>query len=165
MDPNFPLAHNQLAQAYLQKHMYDEAVAELQKAVRLSGSSPTCMANLARAYAISGKRSEAVKLLSDLKKRSNPGYSNASDGPVHRQGIHRPVGTAHPTTLSSCGEILRIVCSTPLGPGSHRSFHHPWHRAATTTQAPSVGGCRPRAGRPEPARGLQEAANANSSDI
>jgi hypothetical protein len=34
MDPNFALAHNQLAQAYLQKHMYDEAVAEAQKAVQ-----------------------------------------------------------------------------------------------------------------------------------
>jgi TolB-like protein/DNA-binding winged helix-turn-helix (wHTH) protein/Tfp pilus assembly protein PilF len=79
MDPNFALAHNQLAQAYLQKHMYDEAVAEMQRAVELSRSSPTCMANLARAYIASGKRSEAIKLLSDLKKRSNPGYSNASE--------------------------------------------------------------------------------------
>jgi Flp pilus assembly protein TadD len=79
MDPNFALAHNQLAQAYLQKHMYDEAVAELRKAVQLSGGSPTCIANLARAFVASGKRSEAVSLLSDLKKRSNPGYSNASE--------------------------------------------------------------------------------------
>jgi TolB-like protein/DNA-binding winged helix-turn-helix (wHTH) protein/Flp pilus assembly protein TadD len=79
MDPNFALAHNQLAQAYLQKHMYDKAVAELQKAVQLSGGSPTSIANLARAYVLSGNRSEAEKLLSDLKKRSNPGYSNASE--------------------------------------------------------------------------------------
>ena len=79
MDPNFALAHNQLAQAYLQKHLPDEAVAELQKAVQLSGGSPTCIANLARAYVVSGKRSEAVKLLSDLKRRSNPGYSHASE--------------------------------------------------------------------------------------
>jgi TolB-like protein/DNA-binding winged helix-turn-helix (wHTH) protein/Flp pilus assembly protein TadD len=79
MDPNFALAHNQLAQAYLQKQLYDEAVAEMQKAVQLSGDSPTCIANLARAYVASGKRSEAAKLLGDLKKRSNPGYSNASE--------------------------------------------------------------------------------------
>ena len=79
MDPNFALAHNQLAQAYLQKHMYDKAVAELQKAVQLSGGSPTSIANLARAHVLSGNRSEAEKLLSDLKKRSNPGYSNASE--------------------------------------------------------------------------------------
>jgi Flp pilus assembly protein TadD len=79
MDPNFALAHNQLAQAYLQKHMNAEAVAELKKAVQLSGDSPTCIANLARAYVASGHRSEAVTLLNDLKKRSNPGYSNAAE--------------------------------------------------------------------------------------
>ena len=79
MDPNFALAHNQLAQAYLQEHMYDEAVAELKTAVQLSGGSPAFIANLARTYVASGKRSEAVKLVGDLKKRSNPGYSNASE--------------------------------------------------------------------------------------
>jgi Flp pilus assembly protein TadD len=79
MDPNFALAHNQLGQAYLEKQMHDEAIAELQKAVQLSAGSPTCIANLARAYAASDKRSEAAKLLSDLKKRSKPGYSHASE--------------------------------------------------------------------------------------
>ena len=79
MDPNFALAHNQLGPAYLQKQMYDEAVAELQKAVQLSGGSPISIANLARAYIASGGRSEAVKLLGDLKNRSNPGYSNAAE--------------------------------------------------------------------------------------
>jgi TolB-like protein/DNA-binding winged helix-turn-helix (wHTH) protein/Tfp pilus assembly protein PilF len=79
MDPNFALAHNQLAQAYLQKQMYAEAVAELKTAVQLSGGSPAFIANLARGYVASGKRNEAVKLLGDLKKRSNPGYSNASE--------------------------------------------------------------------------------------
>ena len=39
--------------------MNDEAIAELQEAVKLSGGSPTCIANLARAYTASGKRSEA----------------------------------------------------------------------------------------------------------
>src|ERR1700722_15328676 len=79
MDPNFALAHNHLAEAYLQKHMYDEAVAEMQKAVQLPGGSPTCIANLARAYVAAGKRSEAEKLLSDLKKRSNSIYSHGSE--------------------------------------------------------------------------------------
>jgi tetratricopeptide (TPR) repeat protein len=79
MDPNFGVARFELGQAYLEKHMYEEAVAELQKAVQLSGGSPTFVATLARAYVVSGKRSEAAKLLSDLKKRSNPAYSNASE--------------------------------------------------------------------------------------
>jgi len=44
----------------------------------VSGGSPSCIANLARAYAASGSRSEAEKLLSDLKKRSSPRASLAS---------------------------------------------------------------------------------------
>jgi len=79
MDPAFGLAHNHLGQAYLQKHMNREAVDELQDAVKLSNGSPTCIANLARANAVSDKKSEAVKLLGDLKKRSTPGQSFASE--------------------------------------------------------------------------------------
>jgi hypothetical protein len=45
----------------------------------------------------------------------------------------------------------------PEGFRSAPVFHRWW--AATTTQAPYVGGCHPRTGRPEPARGLQGAAN------
>jgi TolB-like protein/DNA-binding winged helix-turn-helix (wHTH) protein/Flp pilus assembly protein TadD len=78
MDMNFPLAHNQLAVAYLQGQRYGEAISELQKAVQLSAGSPTCTANLARAYAVSGRRNEAVRLLSDLKKPRGS-YSNASE--------------------------------------------------------------------------------------
>jgi hypothetical protein len=45
----------------------------------LSGGSPTCIANLARAYVASGKTSEAVKLVSDLKEHSNSNHSHASE--------------------------------------------------------------------------------------
>ena len=79
MDPNFGLAHNQLGQAYLQKDMQNDAIAEFQRAVQLSGASPTCTANLARAYAISGKGKEARQILAELKRRSNPGYSLAAE--------------------------------------------------------------------------------------
>jgi len=79
MDPNFGLAHNHLGQAYLQEQMNDAAIAELQTAVQISHGSPTCIANLARAYVASGNKSEAVKLLDDLKRRSTPGFSHASE--------------------------------------------------------------------------------------
>ena len=74
MDPGFALAHNQLGQAYLEKRMFGEAIAELEKATDLSGGSPTCMANLARAYVALNRRAEATKLLNDLKRRSAPGF-------------------------------------------------------------------------------------------
>src|SRR5262249_57440159 len=57
----------------------DEAVAELQEAVKFSESSPTCVANLARAYAVSGRKAEALRLLGDLKRRASPGHSYASE--------------------------------------------------------------------------------------
>jgi len=76
MDPNFAVAHYELGQALVQKHMYKEAIAELQKAIELSGGSTTCTSNLAFAYAASGRRKEAVKILSDLKNRSK---QNASE--------------------------------------------------------------------------------------
>jgi tetratricopeptide (TPR) repeat protein len=79
MDPNFAMAHNQLGQAYLQQHMYEQAVVELQRAVQLSAGSPTVIANLARACALSGRRSEALKLLNGLKTNSTPGFSYASE--------------------------------------------------------------------------------------
>src|ERR1700687_2003243 len=77
MDSAFAIGHKQLGDAYLLKQMDKEAVAELQKAVRLSGGSRICIADLARAYVASGKMNEAAKLLSDLKKSSNAGVTNA----------------------------------------------------------------------------------------
>ena len=77
MDPTFAIGHKQLGDAYLLKQMDKEAVAELQMAVRLSGGSPICIADLARAYVASGKMNEAVKLLSDLKKSSTTSFTNA----------------------------------------------------------------------------------------
>ena len=37
------------------------------------------MSNLARAYALSGQKDAAAKLLSDLKTSSTPGFSHASE--------------------------------------------------------------------------------------
>jgi Flp pilus assembly protein TadD len=79
MDSDFALAHNQLAQAYLEKHMVGDAISELQKAMQLSGNNATCVANMARAYAASGRTAEATKLLNDLKSRLARGSPVASE--------------------------------------------------------------------------------------
>jgi tetratricopeptide (TPR) repeat protein len=78
MDPSFAVAHYDLGQALVQKHMYREAVAELETATELSADSPICKSTLAYAYAVSGRRSEALKILNDLTRRSN-GFSNAAE--------------------------------------------------------------------------------------
>jgi TolB-like protein/DNA-binding winged helix-turn-helix (wHTH) protein/Tfp pilus assembly protein PilF len=79
MDPNFAVAHYELGQVFVQKHMYNEAIAELHKAIELSGGSTTCTSNLAFAYAVAGRRNEAVKIMKDLTNRSNHVFSNAPE--------------------------------------------------------------------------------------
>jgi TolB-like protein/DNA-binding winged helix-turn-helix (wHTH) protein/Tfp pilus assembly protein PilF len=79
MDRFFAPAHYVMGATFVQKHKYDEAIAELQKATQLSEGSTAFNANLAYAYAASGRRNEAVKILSDLKNQSRHGFSNAPE--------------------------------------------------------------------------------------
>jgi Flp pilus assembly protein TadD len=59
--------------------MYAEAIAELQRAIKLSGDSPIFTANLARAYVAANRKADAVELLNDLKRSSVPGYPLAAE--------------------------------------------------------------------------------------
>ena len=53
--------------------------AELRKAIELSPGSTAFEANLAYAYAVSGMRLEATRILNDLKDRAQNGFSNAPE--------------------------------------------------------------------------------------
>jgi eukaryotic-like serine/threonine-protein kinase len=64
LDPNFVSARVCLGQSYVQKGMYKEAIAELQKA-RLLAENPIVTSVLGYAYAASGQREEARKALDD----------------------------------------------------------------------------------------------------
>jgi TolB-like protein/DNA-binding winged helix-turn-helix (wHTH) protein/Flp pilus assembly protein TadD len=79
LDPFFAPVHYVLGQALVQKHDYNEAIAELQKAIELSPGSTAFTANLAYAYAVSGMRDKAAKILNDLKNRSPQAFSNAPE--------------------------------------------------------------------------------------
>ena len=61
--------------------MYKEAIAELNEAVRLSGRNMTTLASLGHAYAVSGRESEAHKVIDELQELSEqrrvPPYSIA----------------------------------------------------------------------------------------
>jgi Flp pilus assembly protein TadD len=63
MDPNFGVAHYQLGQALAQKHLHDEAIAEFQRAIELSGHSGAFDSNLAYVYAVSGRKVEAEYII------------------------------------------------------------------------------------------------------
>src|SRR6185503_7542640 len=72
-------AHFVLGEAFTQKHKYDEAIAELRKAIELSPGSTAFEANLAYAYAAAGMQNEALRMANDLKRRSQNGFSNAPE--------------------------------------------------------------------------------------
>jgi len=76
MDPNFAPAHARLGAAYLAKGMYREAIEELQKAKALDNSPERQgrFAWLAYAYAVSGQRAEAQKMLDELQETAKQRY-------------------------------------------------------------------------------------------
>jgi len=74
LDPDFVLTHLWLGQAYEQKGMHDEAIAEFHRAVALSGRSPVTVAALAHAYAMASRRGEMEELLEELKAESRRRY-------------------------------------------------------------------------------------------
>jgi tetratricopeptide (TPR) repeat protein len=71
LDPNFAVGHYELGQALEQKDMHAEAIAEFQKAIELSGHSGAIDSNLAYSYAVSGRRDEALRIVSDLETQQN----------------------------------------------------------------------------------------------
>ncbi len=79
MNPGFVPVHLVLGHALEQKHMYQEAIAELEKAVSLSGGSPVYIASLAHAYGVAGRQSQAKKLFDDLRNLSKQRYVSPYD--------------------------------------------------------------------------------------
>ena len=69
--PNNPQMHVGLGQAYMLKGMYEEGVAELRKASDVTGGGWSI--HLAWGYAVSGNRSEAIKILDENLKRVSSG--------------------------------------------------------------------------------------------
>jgi tetratricopeptide (TPR) repeat protein len=68
MDPNYSPAHSILGRAYLEKGMYNEAIAEFDK------ENNESMSNLGRAYAMAGRRAEAQKTLDQMLTQSKQTY-------------------------------------------------------------------------------------------
>lgn len=68
MDPNFLRAHWGLGLALVQKREYDEAIAELRRAVELSEGGAGQMGSLGHAFAVAGRRVEALGIVERLKE-------------------------------------------------------------------------------------------------
>ena len=63
MDPNFAIGHYELGQAFEQKHMHDQAIAEFQKARGLVENSMEMLAALGQGYAWCGPSEDAKRVL------------------------------------------------------------------------------------------------------
>jgi len=66
MDPEFRVAHWRLGEAYERKGLYSKAIAELRKALERS-SDAGALTWLGHAYAVSGQKDEALKIIAQLK--------------------------------------------------------------------------------------------------
>jgi TolB-like protein/tRNA A-37 threonylcarbamoyl transferase component Bud32/Flp pilus assembly protein TadD len=74
MDPDFGGALNVLGMVYRERHMYEEAIQAFQKARTFDEGNTWVRAGLGHAYAVSGKRSEAQKVLDELEQLSKRSY-------------------------------------------------------------------------------------------
>ena len=86
LDPNFWISHSNLGLTFALTRAYDQAIAEFQRAVDLSDSSEA-KANLAYAYAVSGRSREATKILDELQTRVPQVYCSPFDLAVAYTGL------------------------------------------------------------------------------
>jgi len=70
LDPNYAQAHLRLGLVQIQQHRYPEAIASIQRSIDLGAFYPHAAAGLAFAYAVSGNREAAMRIVEDLKRRS-----------------------------------------------------------------------------------------------
>jgi tetratricopeptide (TPR) repeat protein len=85
-----PSAIYELGQAFEQKHMHDEAIAEFKRAVELSGHSAAFDSNIAYVYGISGRREEAMKIVKDLEAGNDQNPSADADVALIYMGLGEP---------------------------------------------------------------------------
>jgi tetratricopeptide (TPR) repeat protein len=80
LEPNFPPAQQFLSASFEQKGMYDEAIAGFKKAIPLFGGieGSQTRGGLGHVYAVTGKKSEALALIDELKQLSAKGYVPAT---------------------------------------------------------------------------------------
>ena len=91
LDPGYVRAHGRMAAAYLQQGRYDEAIGEYRRAIDLAGgwlSQPWGLPGLGYTYAVSGKRTEALRVLRELEV----GMSRRYERPEGLAIVHAGLG-------------------------------------------------------------------------
>jgi eukaryotic-like serine/threonine-protein kinase len=81
LEPNYWVSHVLLGRCYEQKGQLNEAVAEFEKARQIENSIPEVLASVGRGYALTGRKTEAHKILRELQDRAKrefvPAYTIA----------------------------------------------------------------------------------------
>ncbi len=70
LDPHYAQAHYRLGLVQIQQHRYPDAIASFKRGIDLGAFYPQAASALAFAYAVSGNRAGAMRILNDLKRRS-----------------------------------------------------------------------------------------------
>jgi TolB-like protein/Flp pilus assembly protein TadD len=79
LDPSFPRGREYLGLALLMDRRYSEAIAELEKAVELSGRERWPLRDLGYGYAVSGKRTKAEAVIRELLEKNENGQPLGQD--------------------------------------------------------------------------------------
>ncbi len=69
LEPNSVAGHRALGRCYIQERRYDEGIAELERATKLSHGDLLPRLELAHAYAMAGRKPEASKILTEAQRR------------------------------------------------------------------------------------------------
>ncbi|HKN62634.1 MAG TPA: tetratricopeptide repeat protein [Candidatus Acidoferrales bacterium] len=78
VNPNDPVTLWDLGISLIDKNQPQDAIPVLEKALSLSNRSPGVTGTLIRAYALAGRRRDALRLLKELQVRSKAGFVPAS---------------------------------------------------------------------------------------
>ena len=87
MDENVMLARLMLGRSYARQGMFDAAIAELEKARRLPGTNSESTSLLAHTLAVTGRTTEARKLLDEMKQLSTSRYVQPYDIAIVYAGL------------------------------------------------------------------------------
>jgi tetratricopeptide (TPR) repeat protein len=74
LDPNYPVTYWILGRLLREMGRYEQAIAEGEKGVKLSGGSPLMNASLAQTFALAGKRKKAIQILDNLTTLAKQRY-------------------------------------------------------------------------------------------
>lgn len=87
IDANHPGAYSGVGVVYEQKGMYKEAIEAFQRAIDSTERTSNLLGLLGHAYALSGKRAEALKILDELKQMEKVKYVSPYDLAVLYTGL------------------------------------------------------------------------------